>query len=66
MSKLHPECPLYKHDTCKEFINPKLCAVVREDKICLKKKQKKGTKENKKKESEIETAAVPDVLKGNS
>jgi len=37
MSKQHPECPLYNHDNCREFHNPKLCAVVREDKACLKK-----------------------------
>ncbi len=37
MSKKHSECPLYNHDNCREFYNPKLCAVVREDKTCLKK-----------------------------
>lgn len=38
MSKTYPECPLYNHNTCKELHNPKFCAVVREDKTCLKKR----------------------------
>ena len=37
MSKKYSECPLYNHDNCKDFCNPRLCAVVREDKICIKK-----------------------------
>ena len=37
MSKKHPECPLYNHDNCREVDNPKFCALVREDKICLRK-----------------------------
>jgi len=37
MSKKYAECPLYNHDNCKDFCNPRLCAVVREDKICIKK-----------------------------
>ena len=37
MSKKYPECPLYNHDTCKELHNPKLCAIIRKDKICLRK-----------------------------
>jgi hypothetical protein len=32
MSEKHPECPLY---------NPKLCAFVKKDKVCLKKKKPK-------------------------
>jgi hypothetical protein len=44
MSKQHPECPLYNHATCKELHNPKLCAIIRDDKTCLK-KQQKGKKE---------------------
>jgi hypothetical protein len=40
MSKQHPECPLYNHATCKELHNPKLCAIIREDKTCVKKQQK--------------------------
>ena len=40
MSKQHPECPLYNHATCKELHNQKLCAIIREDKTCLKKQQK--------------------------
>jgi hypothetical protein len=38
MSKKNPDCPMYTPDTCKEVENPKLCALVRKDKICLKKK----------------------------
>jgi hypothetical protein len=40
MSKQHPECPLYNHATCKELHNLKFCAIIREDKVCLKKRQK--------------------------
>lgn len=40
MSKQHPECPLYNHSTCRELHNPKLCAIIREDRMCLKKQQK--------------------------
>lgn len=36
MSKQHPECPLYNHLSCKEIDNPKVCALVREDKTCLR------------------------------
>jgi len=41
MSKKYPECPLYNHSTCKDIDNPKVCAIVREDKDCLKKRSKK-------------------------
>jgi len=41
MSKKHPECPLYNPLNCKEYYNPKLCAFVRKDKVCLKKKKPK-------------------------
>lgn len=44
MSKKHPECPLYNPLNCKEYYNPKLCAFVRKDKICLKKKKPKPKK----------------------
>lgn len=44
MSEKHPECPLYNPLNCKEYYNPKLCAFVRRDKACLKKKKPK-TKE---------------------
>ncbi|MBF0234903.1 MAG: hypothetical protein HQK65_17995 [Desulfamplus sp.] len=40
MSKQYPECPLYNHVTCKDLHNPKVCAIVREDKNCFKKRQK--------------------------
>jgi hypothetical protein len=41
LSKEHPECPLYNPDACKEVDNPKYCALVREDKICLREHSKK-------------------------
>jgi len=47
MSKKHPECPLYNHANCRDYYNPKLCAIIREDKICIKKA--KGKEKNKKK-----------------
>ncbi len=36
MSKQYPECPLFNHDTCRDMHNPKLCAIVRKDKNCLR------------------------------
>jgi hypothetical protein len=42
MSEKHPECPLYNPLNCKEYYNPKLCAFVRKDKDCLKKKKPKA------------------------
>lgn len=44
MSEKHPECPLYNPLNCKEYYNPKLCAFVRKDKVCLKKKKPKSKK----------------------
>ena len=40
MSEEHPECPLYSHANCREFYNPRLCAIANEDKVCLKKTNK--------------------------
>jgi len=46
MSKKIPECPLSKPDNCREVENPKICAIVREDKTCLRKQSgKPGKKE---------------------
>lgn len=39
MSKKNPECPLYNPLNCKEYYNPKLCAFVRKDRLCRKKKK---------------------------
>jgi hypothetical protein len=36
MSKMYPECPLTNHNNCRDIDNPKLCALVRKDKKCLK------------------------------
>ena len=47
MSKQYPECPLYNHNNCKEVHNPKVCAIVREDKKCLKKLNKSAKKAKK-------------------
>jgi hypothetical protein len=65
MSKQYPECPLYKHDNCREFHNPTLCAVVREDKLCIKKKQKQEAKANKHNRDGTGTASVSAALKEN-
>ncbi len=46
MSEKHPECPLYNPLNCKEYYNPKICAFVKKDRICLKKK-KPGPTEKK-------------------
>jgi len=40
MSKQYPECPLANHANCKDLYNPKLCAMARKDKKCLKKNSK--------------------------
>ena len=40
MSKKYPECPLSNHNSCKELYNPKLCALVKENKECIKKLHK--------------------------
>jgi hypothetical protein len=42
MSEKNPECPLYNPLNCKEYYNPKLCAFVRKDRVCLKKKKPKS------------------------
>ena len=34
MSKQYPKCPLYNHNTCKQFHNPKVCAIRRNDNSC--------------------------------
>ena len=36
MSKMYPECPLTNHNNYRDIDNPKLCALVRKDKKCLK------------------------------
>ena len=65
MSKQYPECPLYKHDNCREFHNPKLCAVVKEDKICLRKKGNSKSKSKTKDRNEFEELTIPDGIIGN-
>jgi len=46
MSKEYPECPLVNHSNCRELHSPKLCAIVRKDKTCLR-KIKRGRKKAK-------------------
>lgn len=53
MSEKHPECPLYNPLNCKEYYNPKLCAFVRKDKKCLKKKKPKQKDKDFKEDLEI-------------
>jgi hypothetical protein len=47
MSKQYPECPLYNHVNCREIDNRKICAIVREDKKCLKKLPKSAKEAEK-------------------
>jgi hypothetical protein len=51
MSEKHPECPLYNHANCREIHNPKLCAIVNEDTVCLRKGNKKKATTNPSNES---------------
>jgi len=44
MSKKYPECPLFNLSSCKERDNLGVRAIVREDKKCLKKGDKPGSK----------------------
>lgn len=44
MSKTYPECPLYNHLNCKNIDNSKVCAIVREDKVCVKKRTERESK----------------------
>ena len=57
MSQKQPECPLYNPLNCKEYYNPKLCAFVRKDKKCLKKKKPKTKKQATETETQASTAA---------
>ena len=65
MSKKHPECPVYNHNNCREVHNPKLCALVKADKICLRKKRNLKDKSKKKDSNELEELTVPDGIIGN-
>ncbi len=44
MSKEYPECPLYNHSSCRDIDNPKICAIIRKDKICIKKRAEREPK----------------------
>ena len=54
MSKQYPECPLYNHANCRELHNPKLCALVRKDKKCLRKLSKNVKRQKNKMGTVIE------------
>ena len=47
MSKRYPERPLYNHDNCRDLHIPKACAIIREDKTCLRKHQAARKKHGK-------------------
>jgi hypothetical protein len=64
MSEQYPECPLYNHNNCKEFYNPKLCAIAKRDKTCLKKKGNPKNKPKAKDGNEVEELIVPDGIIG--
>jgi hypothetical protein len=53
MSEKQPECPLYNPLNCKEYHNPKLCAFVREDRVCRKKKKTASAKTAAKTKAEL-------------
>ena len=65
MSRKHPECPMYNHDNWREFYSPKIFAVVKEDKICLKKKGNPKSKSKTKDRNELEELTIPDGIIGN-
>ena len=46
MSKQYPECPLYNHNNCRQFNNPKICAIVKNDNECLRERYKNRKKAN--------------------
>ncbi len=60
MSKQYPECPLSRHDACKDYYNPKLCAIVRKDKNCLRELSK-----NVKRQKPVEVSEVEALGKGD-
>jgi hypothetical protein len=47
VSETYSECPLYNHANCREYYNPKLCAIVRKDKTCLRKRKGVGKGDRK-------------------
>jgi len=58
MSEKHPECPLYNPLNCKEYYNPQICAFVRKDKICQKKKKPKAKEEPESQENNSTSSSV--------
>jgi len=44
MAKKHPDCPLQNPLNCKEYFSPSICALVRDDRDCQRrKKTEEGT-----------------------
>lgn len=56
MSEKNEGCPLYNPMNCREYYNPKICAFVKEDHVCLKKKKTR----NKTSPSDSETTVKSD------
>lgn len=48
MSQKHPECPLTNPMNCKDYNKQKICAFVRKDKTCQKKKSKTENRDDQK------------------
>lgn len=48
MSKNTPECPLSNPLNCKEYNNPKLCALARGDRTCRKKNRQNSARQEHK------------------
>lgn len=48
MSKKYTECPMYDHNICKYLNAKEYCAIIREDKNCLKPNRGKMLKTHKK------------------
>jgi hypothetical protein len=46
MSKQYPECPREDHTDCPEISNPRVCAIVREDRGCLLEPPKEKKEKN--------------------
>ena len=63
MPKEYPECPLYNPNNCREMLNPKICAIAREDRECLKKRDKPKSKCKKTDGKDLGEWSVPDEVR---
>ncbi len=66
MSKQKKECPLYNPYNCKEYNNPQLCAFVREDRTCKKRKKPRKKSKNENEAKKSQEAEKTDGQKENS